>query len=161
MAVRRPFISMPPAEPPNVDDAAKKYRSGRYQPVRTMQECRIVLTQMPVMVSIEITNKWFDAPGGRTHPTSDTDVPAGSHTVLLRGFDNSKAEFKFQNSWALRGAIRGSATSHTKCSRRLGARAGCRIWSEMPRRTSRDLESQSADGELWSTVAAHCTVANL
>jgi GNAT superfamily N-acetyltransferase len=93
--------SWPPVEPPGVDAAAKPYRTHRYQRVRTLAECRTVLggLQQPVQVSLEITEKWFTAAGGRIPASSLTDPPIGSHCVLLIGYNDDKAEFLFQNSW--------------------------------------------------------------
>ena len=91
----------PPQEPPNVDAAAKPNRCGRYQRVRTLSECKAVLglTELPVGVSLEITDKWGNAPGGRIPPPTATDVVRGFHSVLVHGYDDAKAEFSFQNSW--------------------------------------------------------------
>ena len=91
----------PPSEPPGIDASARRYRGGRYQRVRTLQECRIVLGSMgfPVMVSLKITGTWGSAPGGRISFPSPSEAVVGCHTVLVEGYDDSKSEFKFANSW--------------------------------------------------------------
>lgn len=91
----------PPREPPNVDAAAKPNRCGRYQRVRTLSECKAVLglMELPLVVSLEITDKWSNAHEGRIPPASATDVVLGLHSVLVHGYDDSNAEFSFQNSW--------------------------------------------------------------
>jgi hypothetical protein len=53
----------------------------------------------PVLASFEITDKWRDAPSGGIPAPAPDDVSLGNHTVLLVGYDDSRAEFKFQNSW--------------------------------------------------------------
>jgi GNAT superfamily N-acetyltransferase len=102
-------LAWPPAEPPNVDAAAKPNRGGRYQRVRTLSECKTVLGLLgfPVMVSLEITDKWGSAPAGRIPARSPSDVVVGSHTVLLYGYDDSRSEFKFRNSWGRRWGTQG------------------------------------------------------
>jgi GNAT superfamily N-acetyltransferase len=63
--------------------------------------------QLLVMVSVDITDRWYDAPNGRIPPLLPTDPSVGSHTVLLIGYDDLKAEFKFQNSWGVNWGDRG------------------------------------------------------
>ena len=92
----------PPLEPPNVDAEAKRYRTGRYQRVRTLDECKRVMgaeRPLPILVSLDITDKWGYAPDGRVPVPEPDDVFIGSHSVLLVGYDDSSAGFKFQNSW--------------------------------------------------------------
>jgi GNAT superfamily N-acetyltransferase len=92
----------PSPEPPGLDALAKKYRIGRYQRVRTMQECKLALASyVPVMASFEITEKWFSAPGGEIAPLRPDDVSVRSHTVFLIGYDDRTAKFKFVNSWGM------------------------------------------------------------
>ena len=86
----------PPSEPPNIDAAAKAYRIGRYQRVRTLLECKAVLAGLaPVLVSLEITDKWGTAPSGRIRALSPNESPCGWHSVLLVGYDDGKSEFTF------------------------------------------------------------------
>jgi GNAT superfamily N-acetyltransferase len=92
----------PSSEPPNIDSMAKRHRSGRYQRVRTFDECRQVLgdkRSLPVLVSLDITNEWFTAPNGKISAAALGGAVIGSHSVLLIGHDDQKAEFRFQNSW--------------------------------------------------------------
>jgi GNAT superfamily N-acetyltransferase len=93
----------PPIEPPGVDAVAKRYRGGRYQRVRTLEECKTVLGSqhhpLLVLVSLEITDRWFRAPGGRIPSTAPNDVIKGCHFVVLYGYDDHKGEFAFRNSW--------------------------------------------------------------
>lgn len=92
----------PPIEPPDADAQAKRYRTGRYQRVRSLDECKRVLggdRPLPILVSLDITEKWWDAPNGRVPAPDPHDVVVGNHCVLLVGYDDSSAEFTFQNSW--------------------------------------------------------------
>jgi GNAT superfamily N-acetyltransferase len=92
----------PPPEPPTADSEAKKFRAGRYQRVRTLDDCKRVMGNVrpfPVLASFEITDKWRDAPSGTIPTAAPNDVSLGNHTVLLVGYDDSRAEFTFQNSW--------------------------------------------------------------
>jgi GNAT superfamily N-acetyltransferase len=92
----------PPPEPPNLDSEAKKFRAGRYQRVRTLDDCKKVMADirpLPVLASLEITDKWRDAPNGSIPAPAPRDVPIGNHTVLLVGYDDTRVEFRFQNSW--------------------------------------------------------------
>jgi GNAT superfamily N-acetyltransferase len=90
----------PPIEPPGLDDLAKPFRSGCYQRVRTPLECKTVLAkEQPVLISLDITDKWATAPNGRIPPSSPSDVTIGSHAVVLVGYDDRSSEFMFQNSW--------------------------------------------------------------
>jgi GNAT superfamily N-acetyltransferase len=92
----------PPVEPPNVDTLAKRLRMGRYQRVRSLDECRAVMAgerPLPVLASVDITDGWANAPNGVVPACSPDDVFIGSHCVLLVGFDDARAQFTFQNSW--------------------------------------------------------------
>jgi C1A family cysteine protease len=93
----------PPSEPPDIDKIAKRFRIGLYQRVRTTQECKTILAHrnMPVIVSVSITDKWYSAPNGRILAPSPNDAPMGYHSVLLVGYNDSAAEFTFQNSCGL------------------------------------------------------------
>src|ERR1035441_2499843 len=53
----------------------------------------------PVLVSLEITDKWGTAPSGRIRALSPNESPCGWHSVLLVGYDDGKSEFTFQNCW--------------------------------------------------------------
>jgi hypothetical protein len=69
----------PSPEPPGLDGLAKTSRTGPYQRVRTMQECRSVLAwKGPIVASFDMTDKWFDAPGGYISLPSPSDTSAGS-----------------------------------------------------------------------------------
>jgi len=93
--------SWPPPELPDIDTIAKHYPGGRYQRVRTLEECRLVIgtRRLPIMVSLDITDKWFNAPGGRIPAPLPDDERVGVHCVLLLGYDDQIQEFTFQNSW--------------------------------------------------------------
>jgi GNAT superfamily N-acetyltransferase len=93
----------PPPEPPGLDAIAKKTRLSRYRRVRTLDECRQVLAfhGPTVLASLQITEAWFTAPGGRIPAPSPTDNAAGHHRVAIGGYDNKRAEFDFVNSWGM------------------------------------------------------------
>jgi GNAT superfamily N-acetyltransferase len=91
----------PPVEPPGLDGISIKKPDCYYQRVRTLEECKSVLVRqdMYVLVSLNISEKWFSAPNGRIPDSTPDDVDVGSHVVLLHGYDDSRQEFSFQNSW--------------------------------------------------------------
>jgi GNAT superfamily N-acetyltransferase len=91
----------PPSEPPNVDALAMQHRLGQYQRVRTSAECKALLAlfSLPVQVSLDITDEWYAAPGGRIPLPSPSAKVVGVHCVVLVGYDDNSAEFHFANSW--------------------------------------------------------------
>lgn len=90
----------PPAEPPGLDILARRNLGPRYQRVRSLYECKLVLAyHSPLLASIEITRAWFDAPRGRVPEESLKESSIGSHCVTLAGYDDSKRQLKFLNSW--------------------------------------------------------------
>ena len=93
--------SWPPVEPSNIDEIAKRYPGGRYQRVRSLKECKVVIAiqRSPVMVSLDITEKWFNALCGRIPTPSPDEESVGVHSVLLLSYDDQSQEFTFQNSW--------------------------------------------------------------
>ena len=92
----------PPVEPPGLDLIARKYRLNTYyRRVRSITECSAALVHMPVIAAVTITDDWRDPLQGRIPQLQDPFVPTGSHSVLLVGYDNSKSEFMFQNSWGV------------------------------------------------------------
>lgn len=89
----------PPVEPPGLDAVAKDYRLNTfYRRVRTVDDCKAVLPNMPVMAALELTDEWYEAPRGRISSRRQS-LLGTSHTVLLLGYDDVKNEFMFQNSW--------------------------------------------------------------
>jgi GNAT superfamily N-acetyltransferase len=93
----------PPVEPPGLDQIATKNPDFYYQRVRTLEECKLVIArlQSPVIVSFNISEQWYHAPNGRIPECTPHDVHVGSHVVLLHGYDDSRQEFSFQNSWGV------------------------------------------------------------
>lgn len=91
----------PPSEPPGIDRLARDFRINVYQRVRTLNECRAILAGNVVLVTVAITDAWYDARGGGIPTRSQNDRPAGVHAVLLVGYDDLAAEFKFANSWGV------------------------------------------------------------
>jgi GNAT superfamily N-acetyltransferase len=91
----------PPVEPPGLDRLAIGKPDFYYQRVRTLGECKSVLAflKSPVMVSLNISDAWYNAPNGRIPEISPSDVPVGAHTVVFHGYDDMTREFSFQNSW--------------------------------------------------------------
>lgn len=90
----------PPAEPPGLDAMAKTWRSGPYQRVRTLQECRQCLaSDALVILGVRTTDQWFHASDGIIEvPSNEADL-TGSHTVTLVGYDDAPRLLKFVNSW--------------------------------------------------------------
>ena len=91
----------PPVEPAGLDGIAIKKPDFYYQRARTLEECKSVIVRenMYVLVSLNISEKWFDAPNGRIPGSEPDDLEGGSHVVLLHGYNDSRQEFSFQNSW--------------------------------------------------------------
>lgn len=92
----------PPTEPIGIDVLAHKNLGFRYQRVRSLFECKLVLAyHSPVGVSIDITKGWYDAPKGRIPERRRGEPTVASHSVTLTGYDDSKQRLKFINSWGL------------------------------------------------------------
>jgi GNAT superfamily N-acetyltransferase len=91
----------PPVEPPGLDRIAIKKPDCYYQRIRTLEECKLVITRqnMYVLVSLNISERWYDAPNGKIPDPIPGDMDVGSHVVLLCGYDDLYQEFSFQNSW--------------------------------------------------------------
>ncbi|MGH9685776.1 MAG: GNAT family N-acetyltransferase [Candidatus Acidiferrales bacterium] len=89
--------------PPGLDQIAIKNPDCYYQRVRTLEECKsvIVRLQSPVIVSFNISEQWYDAPKGRIPECAPHDINVGCHVVLVHGYDDSRQEFSFQNSWGI------------------------------------------------------------
>jgi GNAT superfamily N-acetyltransferase len=98
----------PPTEPAGIDILAHKNLGFRYQRIRSLYECKLVLAyHSPVGVSIDITSSWFDAPKGRIPERRCGEPTVASHSVTLTGYDDSKQQLKFANSWGPRWGDKG------------------------------------------------------
>jgi hypothetical protein len=77
----------PPLEPPGLDQIAIKKPDLYYQRVRSLEEFKSVIVRLdsPVMVGLNISGKWYNAPNGRIPVCTPDDVYVGSHVVLLYG----------------------------------------------------------------------------
>ncbi len=94
------YENWPLPEPPGVDAKAKANRIQCYQRVRTAEQCyRVLSRSLPVGVSIEITEQWFDAPGGVIDLPKTRDAVIGTHVVCIFGYSREKGGFEFLNSW--------------------------------------------------------------
>jgi GNAT superfamily N-acetyltransferase len=93
----------PPEEPLGIDLIAKEHRfSCPYKRVRTIAECKeeLVVVRKPVMVSLDITDKWANPWHGQIPALSANDIVLPTmHHVLLVDFHPDRDEFKFVNSW--------------------------------------------------------------
>jgi hypothetical protein len=90
----------PPTEPIGIDVLAGKNLGLRYQRVRSLFECKLVLANYsPVVVSLDITKGWYNAPKGRIPDRRRGELTVGAHTVTLTGYDDSRHQLKFINSW--------------------------------------------------------------
>lgn len=90
----------PPDEPAGVDRVAKRMRSGHYQRVRSLQDCRLALVnnQFP-LAAIKITDAWFHVEKGMIPDPTPDDKIIGSHAVTLVGYDDQASRLRFRNSW--------------------------------------------------------------
>lgn len=90
----------PPAEPPGLDEKAKKYRILYYQRITNSHECkRALLTHGAVGASFEITKQWDNADQGIIEAPAEGDEIIGTHAITLVGYDDAKERFTFANSW--------------------------------------------------------------
>lgn len=90
----------PPEEPEGLDAAAKENRVLTYQRVRSAAEAtKLLSTSHAVSASFEITQQWFDAPGGVVTVPDPHDEIIGAHAVALVGFNPENETFQFVNSW--------------------------------------------------------------
>jgi GNAT superfamily N-acetyltransferase len=98
----------PGVEPVGLDAKAKRFRTVRYQRVRSPHDCRVMLAhEKPVNLAVEITNQWFDAPHGLIRMPVEGDEIVGSHAVTVLAFDFIHRWFRFQNSWGIEWGRRG------------------------------------------------------
>jgi len=90
----------PPEEPPGLDALAKSLRIPFYQRARDLMECKRALAHpLPVCAAFDITDQWFNAPGGRIEFPGPADKIVGSHAVLLVGVNDDESQIRFVNSW--------------------------------------------------------------
>jgi hypothetical protein len=91
----------PPTEPSGIDAIAKQHRLlWPYRRVRTIDQCKLLASSRPVMVSLSITDKWANPWRGHIPASSATDIvfPVPHHVAIV-GFNPDRDEFKFMNSW--------------------------------------------------------------
>lgn len=90
----------PPDEPPGLDVLAKQSRILAYQRVRSFMECKAALASgHPVSSAFDMTDQWFSANNGIIEMPSSNATIAGSHAVMILGYDDNAGRFTFQNSW--------------------------------------------------------------
>jgi GNAT superfamily N-acetyltransferase len=98
----------PGEEPEGLDAKAKRFRTHRYQRVRSSHDCRVMLAhENPVNLAVEITNQWFDAPHGLIRMPVEREEIVGSHAITVLAFDFIHRWFRFQNSWGAEWGMRG------------------------------------------------------
>lgn len=98
--IERPRPWPPPPEPSGLDDLAAQRRINHYFRVRTLEECKLTLAYCgPLLASFEISDEWFTAPQGVIPPPSPGTQYTAAHSVLLVGYDDTKNQFMFMNSW--------------------------------------------------------------
>jgi len=90
----------PKEEPENIDEIAKRNRAGVYQRIRSLQDCKIFLAnQKPVVISLPIYPQWFKSIDGKIQIPDPLEENKGLHSITIFGYDDSKAELTFANSW--------------------------------------------------------------
>ncbi len=102
----------PPEERPGADELAKALRILYYQRVRSLEDCKLAIERRypnappdgvtqaaPVAAALEITEQWFNAPGGRIELPGPNDEIVGSHVVRVIGFNDEESQIQFVNSW--------------------------------------------------------------
>jgi len=90
----------PPIEPSGIDDIARKFPGPPYKRVRTLEACAAILKmgEYP-SVSLSISSKWANPPGGVIPIPDPKDIITGTHYVTLFEYDAPNRVFKFRNSW--------------------------------------------------------------
>ena len=113
----------PPVEPVGIDILARTNLGLRYQRVRSLYECKLVLAYHSLpSVGMDITKAWLNPPGGRIPRLRRDEPTIGSHTVALVGYDDSKQQLRFINSWGPDWGDKGYGT--------VGYRTFERTWCE-------------------------------
>ena len=89
----------PPAEPEGLDRTAKRMRRGPYQRVITLGDCKRALAvgQLPI-VSLRITEDWFQTERGVILDPRPGVESIGSHAVTFVGYDDISRTITFANS---------------------------------------------------------------
>jgi hypothetical protein len=90
----------PTEEPPGIDLLAKQNRIGVYQRARSLKECKIVLDkEVLVSTTLSINKEWFNSQDGLIKMPDNSLYPTSIHCISLCGYNDTKEEFKFRNSW--------------------------------------------------------------
>jgi GNAT superfamily N-acetyltransferase len=91
----------PPAEPPEIDTAAKANRTIAYQRARTIDDCITLLAQsVPVLAAFELSiGEWRSAPNGEIPMPGPKTNLNGTHAVVLTGYNHKKRRLLLANSW--------------------------------------------------------------
>lgn len=80
-----------------VDDA-KPFVISAYARIQTVDEIKHALVnQGPVMGAVIVTDSFMNAPGG-VIPNPQGSI-LGGHAICIDGYDDSKQQFRFINSW--------------------------------------------------------------
>jgi GNAT superfamily N-acetyltransferase len=88
----------PPTEPPGLDALAKPSRIRSYARCRTLDECRLALTEGGlVSAAFEIDDSWIGSDGSIGDPRLHR--PQMNHSVVLLGFNDLSKTFRFTHSW--------------------------------------------------------------
>jgi len=86
----------PPREPAGIDNLAHDHLGVRYQRLRSLAECKFVLANYSVVdVTVDITERWFDAPKGRIPEWRPGAPTVSAHAVTLVGYKDSSRQLKF------------------------------------------------------------------
>lgn len=92
----------PQDEPKEIDTIAKRNRIGVYQRIRSLREIKIALSnEKPIVLTLLIFKQWYHCKDGRIEIPKDNEHSTGLHSILIIGYDDSKSEFKFTNSWGI------------------------------------------------------------
>jgi GNAT superfamily N-acetyltransferase len=101
----------PPEEPTGLDTLAKKRRVCGYQRVRTLEECKLALTQkLPVNLSIRIApDDWVSPPENRIPLPRNESKLTATHAILVVGYDDESDHLIIRNSWGAKWGDQGHA----------------------------------------------------
>lgn len=87
-------------EPIDIDKLAKENRIGVYQRIRSLNECKLILSQKNVLISsLPVYKQWYNSKDGKIKMPEPGEINKGFHAILICGYNDLKSELIFVNSW--------------------------------------------------------------
>jgi GNAT superfamily N-acetyltransferase len=139
----------PSKEPAGIEFLAHENLGVRYQRVRSLFECKLVLAYIsPLNVSVDITKSWFNAPQGRIPDRSPGEPSIAAHSVTLIGYNDSTQQIQFVNSWGPDWGDKGAGYLSYHEFERSWCEGWC-LYPDGPRQPRTQFESGQRE-RLWS-----------